>query len=163
MILPFCHISYKGMFHVKLQIKPLSEKIGREIPLPYYATAGAAALDLHACIDRPETIPSGGEALIPTGLAVAVPEGHVGILAVRSSMGIRHGVSLSNGIGVIDSDYRGPLRVGLHNLRREPYTVQPGDRIAQLLIVPVACPEIEIVDALPETERGEGGFGSTGR
>ena len=148
---------------MKLQIKPLSEKIGREIPLPYYATAGAAAVDLHACIDRPETIPGGGETLIPTGLAVAVPEGHVGILAVRSSMGIRHGVSLSNGIGVIDSDYRGPLRVGLHNLRREPYTVQPGDRIAQLLIVPVACPEIEIVDALPETERGEGGFGSTGR
>ena len=148
---------------MKLQIKPLSEKIGREIPLPYYATAGAAAVDLHACIDQPETIPGGGEALIPTGLAVAVPERHVGILAVRSSMGIRHGVSLSNGIGVIDSDYRGPLRVGLHNLRCEPYTVQPGDRIAQLLIVPVACPEIELVDALPETERGEGGFGSTGR
>lgn len=147
----------------QLQIKPLSEKIGREIPFPYYATAGAAAVDLHACIDGPEVIPGGGEALIPTGLAVAVPEGHVGILAVRSSMGIRHGVSLSNGIGVIDSDYRGPLRVGLHNLRDTPYTVQPGDRIAQLLVVPVACPEIVIVDTLPETERGERGLGSTGR
>jgi len=151
------------MFHVKLLIKPLSGKIGQDIPLPYYATAGAAAVDLHACIDRPVVIPGGGETLIPTGLAVAVPEGHVGILAVRSSMGIRHGVSLSNGIGVIDSDYRGPLRVGLHNLRPEPYTVQPGDRIAQLLVVPVACPEIEIVDALPETARGGNGFGSTGR
>ena len=148
---------------MKLQIKALSEMIGRDIPLPYYATSGAAALDLHACISQPVVISSGGEALIPTGLAVAVPEGHVGILAVRSSMGIRHGVSLSNGIGVIDSDYRGPLRVGLHNLRTEPYTVQPGDRIAQLLVLPVVRPEIELVDVLPETERGERGFGSTGR
>ena len=141
---------------MKLQIKALSEMIGQDIPLPYYATSGAAALDLHACIGQPVVISCGG-------LAVAVPEGHVGILAVRSSMGIRHGVSLSNGIGVIDSDYRGPLRVGLHNLRTEPYTVQPGDRIAQLLVLPVVRPEIELVDVLPETERGERGFGSTGR
>lgn len=148
---------------MKLQIKPLSEKVGREIPLPYYATSGAAALDLHACLDQPETIPGGGQALIPTGLAVAIPEGYVGILASRSSMGVRNGVGFSNGIGVIDSDYRGPLRVGLYNLRTTPYIVRPGDRIAQLLVVPVACPEIEIVDALPETARGEGGFGSTGR
>ena len=152
------------MFHVKLLIKPLSEKIGQEIPLPYYATAGAAAVDLHACIDQPETIPgNGGQVLIPTGLSVAIPAGHVGILASRSSMGVRNGVGLSNGIGVIDSDYRGPIRVGLYNLRSTPYTVQPGDRIAQLLVVPVARPEIEVVDALPETERGTGGFGSTGR
>lgn len=148
---------------MKLLIKPLSEKIGREIPLPYYATAGAAAVDLHACIEQPEIIPGGGQALIPTGLAAAIPEGHVGVLASRSSMGVRSGVGLSNGIGVIDSDYRGPIRVGLYNMRSTPYTVRPGDRIAQLLVVPVACPEIEVVDALPETERGAGGFGSTGR
>lgn len=148
---------------MKLQIKPISEKIGREIPLPYYATAGAAAVDLHACIDQPETIPGGGEAVIPTGLAVAIPEGYVGIMAGRSSMGVRHGLIFSNAIGVIDSDYRGPLRVGLHNLRETPYTVQPGDRIAQLMVVPVLCPEIEVVETLPETVRGEGGFGSTGR
>lgn len=148
---------------MKLRIKPVSEKIGREIPLPYYATAGAAALDLHACIDQPAAIPGGGEAVIPTGLAVAIPDGYVGIMANRSSMGVRHGIMFSNGIGVIDSDYRGPLRVSLRNLRDTPYTVQPGDRIAQLLVVPAACPEIEVVDALPETERGEGGFGSTGR
>ena len=148
---------------MKLQVKAISEKIGQEISLPYYATAGSAALDLHACIDQPETIPGGGEAVIPTGLAVAIPDGYVGIMASRSSMGVRHGMMFSNGIGVIDSDYRGPLRVGLRNLRDTPYTVQPGDRIAQLLVVPVACPEIEVVDALPETERGEGGFGSTGR
>lgn len=148
---------------MKLQIKPLSEKIGREIPLPYYATAGAAAVDLHACLDRPEVIPGGGEAVIPTGLAVAIPEGYVGILASRSSMGVRNGLSPGNGIGVIDSDYRGPLRVSLYNRRAAPYTIQPGDRIAQLLVVPVLCPELEVVESLPETERGAGGFGSTGR
>ena len=148
---------------MKLKIKPLSEKIGKEIPLPYYATQGAAALDLHACIDEPLTIPPGGQAVVPTGLAVAIPTGYVGILAVRSSMGIRHGVTLSNGVGVIDSDYRGQVHVGLHNLSGEPYTVQPGDRVAQLMVVPVAAPEIEVVDALPETVRGAGGLGSTGR
>ncbi|MBD5170145.1 MAG: dUTP diphosphatase [Oscillibacter sp.] len=148
---------------MKLQIKPLSDKIGTSIPLPYYATAGAAALDLHACVDEAVVVPAGGEARIPTGIAAAIPEGYVGIMAVRSSMGMRHGITMSNGIGVIDSDYRGPLSVGLYNLRGEDYVVQPGDRIAQLLVVPVACPEIEVVDALPETERGEGGFGSTGR
>ncbi len=148
---------------MKLQIKKLSDKIGKEIPLPYYATAGAAAVDLHACIDEAITIPAGERRLIPTGLAVAIPAGHVGILAVRSSMGVKHGVTLSNGIGVIDSDYRGPLGVGLFNTTKEPYTVQSGDRIAQLMIVPVACPELELVKELPETERGEGGFGSTGR
>ena len=148
---------------MKLQIQALSEKIGREIPLPYYATEGAAAVDLHACIDEAVTLPPGGRALLPTGLAAAIPAGHVGLLAVRSSMGIRHGVTLSNGVGVIDSDYRGQVHVGLHNLSGEPYTVQPGDRVAQLLVVPVAAPEIEVVDALPDTVRGAGGFGSTGR
>lgn len=148
---------------MKLQIKCLSDKIGRDIPLPYYATEGAAALDLHACIDGPVAIPGGGQAVIPTGIAAAVPAGYVGILAVRSSMGVKHGVTLTNGIGVIDSDYRGPLGVALHNLRAESYTIQPGDRIAQLLILPVACPELEVVTELPETRRGQGGFGSTGR
>lgn len=148
---------------MKLQIKPISDKIGDSIPLPYYATAGAAALDLHACIDEPAVLPAGGEALIPTGIAAAIPEGCVGVLAVRSSMGIRHGVAMSNGIGVIDSDYRGPLRVGLHNFRDTEYVVEPGDRIAQLLILPVLRPEVEVVSELSETARGAGGFGSTGR
>ncbi len=148
---------------MKLQIKPLSDKIGDSIPLPYYATVGAAALDLHACIDEPAVLPAGGEALIPTGIAAAIPEGCVGVLAVRSSMGIRHGVAMSNGIGVIDSDYRGPLRVGLHNFRDTEYVVEPGDRIAQLLILPVLRPEVEVVSELSETARGAGGFGSTGR
>lgn len=146
-----------------LPIKALSEKIGREIPLPYYATDGAAAMDLHACIDAPMTIPAGGQVVVPTGLAVAIPEGYVGIIAVRSSMGVRHGITLSNAIGVIDSDYRGPLGVGLRNTTGEDYVLQPCDRMAQLMVVPVLQPEIRLVEELPETERGAGGFGSTGR
>lgn len=148
---------------MKLQLKVISDKIGKDIPLPYYATDGAAGLDLHACIDGPVVVPAGGEAFIPTGIAAAIPEGYVGIMAVRSSMGIRHGITMTNGIGVIDSDYRGPMSVGLHNYRDVDYVVEPGDRIAQLVIVPVLHPEIEVVEDLPETVRGAGGFGSTGR
>ena len=148
---------------MKMQIKALSDKIGTDIPLPYYATAGAAAMDLHACIDAPMVIPAGGQVVVPTGLAVAVPEGYVGIVAVRSSMGIRKGITLSNAIGVIDSDYRGPLGVGLRNTTDTPYVIQPCDRIAQMMIVPVVCPELELVEELDETDRGFGGFGSTGR
>ena len=146
-----------------LEVKALSDKIGREIPLPYYATDGAAAVDLHACIDAPLTIPAGGQVVVPTGLAVAIPEGYVGIVAVRSSMGIRRGVTLSNAIGVIDSDYRGPLGVGLRNTAGTDYVLQPGDRMAQLMVLPVLRPEIRLVAELPETTRGAGGFGSTGR
>ena len=148
---------------MKLLIKPLSDKIGKPIPLPYYATAGAAAMDLHACIDEPMTIPAGGRVLVPTGIAVAIPEGYVGIIAVRSSMGVRRGVTMPNAIGVIDSDYRGPLGVALYNTAAEPYEILPGDRIAQMMVVPVAHPALELVEELPETDRGQGGFGSTGR
>ena len=148
---------------MKLKIKALSDKIGKEIPLPYYATQGAAALDLHACLDEPMTIPARGQAMVPTGIAAAIPTGYVGILAIRSSMGVKNGVTLTNGIGVIDSDYRGPLGVALYNLNQTPYVVRPGDRIAQLMVVPVVRESIEVVDELPPTSRGEGGFGSTGR
>ena len=146
-----------------LEVKALSDKIGREIPLPYYATDGAAAMDLHACIDQPMTIPAGGQVVVPTGLAVAIPEGCVGIVAVRSSMGVRHGITLSNAIGIIDSDYRGPLGVGLRNTSEQDYVLQCGDRMAQLMVLPVLRPEIHLVEELPETARGAGGFGSTGR
>ena len=148
---------------MKLKIKPLSPMIGREIPLPYYATGGAAALDLHACIDRPAVIPGGGRMTLPTGLAVAILENHVGIVAIRSSMGIKNGVTLSNGIGVIDSDYRGEIKVGLVNLSGKAYTIEPGERIAQLVITPVTQANIQLVDELDNTDRGAGGFGSTGK
>ena len=148
---------------MELLIQPLSEKIGGTIPLPYYATTGAAGLDLHACTDGDTVIAPHARVFIPTGLAVAIPEGYVGILAVRSSMGAKNGINLANGIGVIDSDYRGPIQVTLYNTTDTPYTVHSGDRIAQLLMIPVAHPAIRVVDTLPATERGAGGFGSTGR
>ena len=148
---------------MELLIKPVSDKIGNEIPLPYYATDGAAALDLHACTDGDTVLLPHERVMIPTGIAVAIPEGYVGIMAVRSSMGAKHGINLANGIGVIDSDYRGQLHVTLYNTTEAPYTVHSGDRIAQLMVMPVLRPAIKVVDALPETERGTGGFGSTGR
>ncbi len=148
---------------MKLPIKALSPLLGKEIPLPFYATDGAAAMDLHACLEAPLTIAAGARAIVPTGLAVAIPAGHVGLLAVRSSMGVKRGVTLANGVGVIDSDYRGEVGVGLMNVSGDAYTVLPGDRIAQLIVLPVAQPAPELVEELPETGRGTGGFGSTGR
>ncbi|MGM9593413.1 MAG: dUTP diphosphatase [Candidatus Onthomonas sp.] len=149
---------------MKLQWKALSPKIGREIPAPYYASAGAAALDLHACLEEPVTIPAGDRTVIPTGIAIALPSpAYVALVFARSGLGIKKGIALSNGVGVIDSDYRGEIRVGLHNSGAEDYTVQPGDRIAQLAVVPVLQVELEQADTLDETERGAGGLGSTGR
>lgn len=149
---------------MKLKIKAVSPKIGAEIPFPYYASAGAAAMDLHACVEGPVIIPAGGRVTIPTGIAIALPSAaYVALVFARSGLGIKHGVALSNGVGVIDSDYRGEIAVGLHNSAGTPYTVQPGDRIAQLAVVPVVRAELEQTDELDETGRGVGGFGSTGK
>ena len=149
---------------MELKFKALNPKIGREIPLPQFATPGSAAMDLRACIDRPVTIRAGERTVVPTGLAMALPSAdYVALLFARSGLGIRKGVCLSNGVGVIDSDYRGEIGVGLVNLGREPYTVQPGDRIAQLMVVPVERPTVSLVEDLDDTSRGSGGFGSTGR
>ncbi len=149
---------------MELKIKALSPKIGREIPAPRFATAGAAAMDLCACLDDPVTLAAGQRAIIPTGIAIALPDaGHVALLFARSGLGIKKGICLSNGVGVIDSDYRGEIGVGLVNLSREDYTVRPGDRIAQLMVVPVVQPVLSFAEDLDETERGSGGFGSTGR
>ena len=149
---------------MEVKIKALSPQIGREVPAPHFATAGAAAMDLCACVDEPVTLAAGARALIPTGIAIALPDpGYVALVFARSGLGIKKGVCLSNGVGVIDSDYRGEIGVGLVNLSGESYTVQPGDRIAQLMVVPVVQPAISFVDELDETQRGRGGFGSTGR
>ena len=149
---------------MELKVKALSPKIGREIPVPYYATPGAAAMDLHACLEEPVTIPAGGRAVIPTGIAIALPSAeYVALVFARSGLGIKHGIALSNGVGVIDSDYRGEIRVGLTNLSDTPYTVQPGDRVAQLAVVPVVQARLEWTDELDETGRGAGGLGSTGK
>lgn len=149
---------------MELKIKALSPKIGREIPAPFYATPGSAAMDLHACVDEAVTIPAGGRAVIPTGLAIALPSAdYVALVFARSGLGIKHGVAPANCVGVIDSDYRGEVMVGLQNSGKEDYTVSPGDRIAQLMITPVVQAQIRLVDELDETERGAGGFGSTGQ
>lgn len=149
---------------MEVKIKAVSPRIGREIPAPRFATAGAAAMDLCACVDEPVRLASGQRALIPTGIAIALPDAdHVALVFARSGLGIKKGVCLSNGVGVIDSDYRGQIGVGLVNLSDEDYTVQPGDRIAQLMVTPVVRPTLSFVEELDETERGRGGFGSTGR
>ena len=147
-----------------LKIKAVSPKIGGEIPYPYYASAGAAAMDLHACLDEPVTIAPGELVSIPTGIAIALPSpAYVALVFARSGLGVKHGIALSNGVGVIDSDYRGEIQVGLTNLSRTPYTISPADRIAQLAVVPVVQVNPVPVENLDETERGDKGFGSTGR
>ena len=149
---------------MELKIKALSPKIGTEIPLPKFATAGAACMDLCACIDAPVTLEAGARALIPTGIAIALPSAdYVALVFARSGLGIKQGVCLSNGVGVIDSDYRGEIGVGLVNLGQSEYTVRPGDRIAQLMVTPVVQPTVVQVSELDDTDRGAGGFGSTGR
>ena len=149
---------------MELKIKALSPRIGGDIPAPFYASPGAAAMDLHACIDEPVTIPAGGRAVIPTGIAIALPSpDYAALIYARSGLGIKHGIAPANCVGVIDSDYRGEIKVGLQNSGSEDYTIRPADRIAQMMIAPVARAQVRMVDELDDTARGEGGFGSTGR
>jgi len=145
---------------MELNIKLLSPKA----VLPRYATPGSAAMDLTACLDEPVVLAPGQRTLLPTGIAIALPSAdYVALVFVRSSMGAKHGIALSNGVGVIDSDYRGEIKVGLTNLSDVPYTIQPGDRVAQLAVLPVTQPTVVQVAELDETDRGAGGFGSTGK
>lgn len=131
---------------------------------PAYATAGAAAADLCALLDEPLTLAPGQRAMIPTGLAIELPDAQcVALLYARSGLAIKHGLTLPNCVGVIDSDYRGEVRVGLINLGTEPYTVAPGERIAQLCIAPVWQAAFVQANDLSDTDRGAGGFGSTGK
>nr|WP_317412108.1 dUTP diphosphatase [uncultured Solibaculum sp.] len=144
----------------KLKIMRMSDKA----VLPLRATEGSAGMDLSACLDHPVTIAPGERVCIPTGIAIALPSKEtVGLVYARSGMAVRDGIALVNGVGVIDSDYTGEIQVGLINLSKEPYTVNPGQRIAQLVVAPVLLPAVEEVESLTETERGSGGFGSTGR
>ena len=146
--------------HTKLFVKRLDPRV----QLPAYQTPGAAAMDLAALLEEPLTVAPRALVSIPTGLAIALPDaGWVALIFARSGLGIKHGIALSNGVGVIDSDYRGEIRVGLTNLSDIPYTIQPGDRIAQLMMVPVARAAVLELEELPDTARGAGGFGSTGK
>lgn len=131
--------------------------------LPQRQTEGAAGYDLCACLEEPVTLQPGEGYPFPTGLAAEIPQGYAGMVFCRSGLGVKHGISLPNCVGVIDSDYRGELVVPLRNFGDGTYTIQPGERIAQLVIMPVLLPEIVEVEELSQTQRGQGGFGSTGR
>ena len=142
----------------RLRVKRLRE----DAEVPTYASPRAAGLDLSAALDGPLTIAVGGRAAVPTGLAIELPPGTEGQVRPRSGLALRHGVTVLNAPGTIDEDYRGEVRVLLVNLGDEAFVVQPGDRIAQLVVAPIARVSCDVVDALDETARGAGGFGSTG-
>ena len=146
-----------------IQLKILDDRLGRDFPIPQYATEGSAGLDLRACIDEALLVAPDATVLINTGLAMYIKDPSVAATILpRSGLGHKHGIVLGNLVGLIDSDYQGPLMVSCWNRSRQSYTIQPGDRIAQLVIVPVLRAQFEVVDAFLETERGVGGFGSSG-
>lgn len=136
---------------------------GEGLDLPAYATEGSAGLDLRAAVTEELAIPPGGRALVPTGIRIAVPPGYEAQVRPRSGLALRHGVIVLNTPGTIDSDYRGPVGVILANLGEQLFVVRRGDRIAQLVLAPVARAVLEVVPSLPDTQRGEGGFGHTGQ
>ncbi|HUP08160.1 MAG TPA: dUTP diphosphatase [Caldimonas sp.] len=145
-----------------IDLKVLDPRVASQ--LPAYATAGSAGLDLRACLDAPCVVEPGAAELIPTGLAIHIGDpGLAAMILPRSGLGHRHGIVLGNLVGLIDSDYQGPLMVSCWNRGRAPYTVQPLERIAQLVIVPVVQAQFRVVDDFDATSRGVRGFGSTGR
>lgn len=147
-----------------LKVRVLDPRIGSEWPLPAYATDGSAGLDLRAAIDAPLTVPGGKAELIPTGLSIWVEDPALAaVILPRSGLGHKHGIVLGNLVGLIDSDYQGPLMVSCWNRGATEYVVQPGERIAQLVVVPVVQVGLEIVGEFTATARGAGGFGHSGR
>jgi len=148
----------------KIELKILDPRIGTDFPLPEYATPGSAGMDLRACLDAPLELAPGVTELIPTGVAIHIADpGLAAVILPRSGLGHRHGIVLGNLVGLIDSDYQGQLMVSCWNRSPEPFTVQVGERIAQLVVVPVVRAEFEVVEAFGDSSRGEGGFGHTGR
>ena len=147
----------------RIKLRILDERIGRDLPLPAHATPGSAGMDLRACLDAPLTLAPGEAQLISTGIAIHVEDpGFAALLLPRSGLGHKQGIVLGNLVGLIDSDYQGPLMVSCWNRGATAFTVQPGDRIAQMVIVPVAQVDFDVVAAFEASERGEGGFGSSG-
>jgi len=155
--------SDQGVKRRALKVRVLDARIGREYPLPAYATAGSAGLDLRACLDHDLVLEAGKAELIPTGLAIFVEDpGLAAVILPRSGLGHKHGIVLGNLVGLIDSDYQGQLLVSCWNRGREPFTIKPGERIAQLVVVPVVQVELEVVEDFSGTARGAGGFGHSG-
>ena len=144
---------------MKVKINKLNEKA----QAPVYSSACAAGADLYACIDAPVTVAPGEVFWVPTGIALEVPVGCAGLIYARSSMGAKRGLAPANKVGVVDSDYRGEIKVVLLNHSKQPQTIEPGERVAQFVITPVLTPQYEEVEELTDTDRGAGGFGSTGK
>lgn len=150
--------------HTAVEVKILDQRIGNEFPLPKYETADSAGLDLRACIDAPLEIAANQTVLIPTGIAIHIGNPHLAaVILPRSGLGHKHGLVLGNLVGLIDADYQGPLMISCWNRGQASYTVTPGDRIAQLVFLPIARAQFELVDEFHTTERGVGGFGHSGK
>tara|TARA_B100001971_G_scaffold188169_2_gene189359 strand:+ start:6989 stop:7444 length:456 start_codon:yes stop_codon:yes gene_type:complete len=148
----------------RMQVKILSPRLGNEIPLPDYSTPGSAGMDLRACIDAPVCLQPGEAELIPSGLAIYIEDPHLaGLVLPRSGLGHKHGVVLGNLVGLIDSDYQGELMISCWNRSANEFTIEPGERVAQLILVPIVQTEFQIVDEFEHTSRGTAGFGSSGR
>jgi dUTP pyrophosphatase len=148
----------------KLQVKILDSRLGNTIPMPTYATEGSAGLDLRACVEAPMTLEPGQTELIPTGMAIYIEDPSLcAMILPRSGLGHKHGIVLGNLVGLIDSDYQGQLFVSCWNRGDTTFTIEPGERIAQLVLVPVVQGDFEFVEEFTATDRGEGGFGSSGR
>jgi len=148
----------------KIQLKILDKRIGKDIPLPEYATNGSAGMDLRACLEKPVTLQPGDTFLIPTGIAIHIDDPSLcAVLLPRSGLGHKHGIVLGNLVGLIDSDYQGQLFISCWNRGREAFTIEIGERIAQMVLVPVARVDFEVVQEFTESHRGSGGFGHTGR
>lgn len=148
----------------KIDVKILDSRIGQQFPLPAYATEGSAGLDLRACLDDAIVLAAGETTLLPTGIAIHIADPSLAaVILPRSGLGHKHGVVLGNLVGLIDSDYQGQLMVSVWNRSQHAFTIEPGERIAQMVFVPVVQAEFNIVSDFESTERGEGGFGHSGR
>ncbi|QDH68838.1 dUTP diphosphatase [Marilutibacter alkalisoli] len=149
--------------HHTLELKVLDSRFGDEWPLPAYATAASAGLDLRAAVEGPLTLAPGDAALVPSGLAVHIGDPTLcAVILPRSGLGHKHGIVLGNGTGLIDADYQGPLMISVWNRGREAFTIEPGDRIAQLVVLPIVRATLQVVDEFETSARGTGGFGHTG-
>ncbi|MDR9469312.1 dUTP diphosphatase [Marinospirillum sp.] len=150
--------------HPKLAVKILDSRIGSDLPLPSYATEGSAGMDLRALLDEPLELNPGDTQLVRTGLAIHLADpGLAGMILPRSGLGHKHGIVLGNLVGLIDSDYQGELMISVWNRGQKPFTLEPGERLAQYVIVPVIQAQLEVVDDFTDSQRGAGGFGSSGR
>jgi len=146
-----------------LQLKLLDPRFGDEWPLPAYATAASAGMDLRAATEAPMTLEPGDAVLVPSGIAIYIDDpGLCAVVLPRSGLGHRHGIVLGNGTGLIDADYQGPLLISVWNRGREAFTIAPGDRIAQLVLLPIVRATLQVVDTFADSARGTGGFGHTG-